>query len=207
LDVVPSLQVTIVPPLEPLEPLEAAVAGAAGAAGAAAAAVPADLFTPPWPLQAPRPPFDVVPSLQVTVVPELDVVPEALDAAGALAAAGASAGAALPEEADLFTPPCPLQAPRPPFDVVPSLQVTVVAVPVDCAIVIAGALIRASDAAAPQINPQSFATFMCSTPLVTALLWKRPEYNKAPGPALEPCGMPRIADGADGVGSAPHEPA
>ena len=104
---------------------EAAAGLAAGAAAAAVAAVEADLFTPPWPEQAPRPECEVLPSLQVTV-PPLE--------AGADAGAGAvgAAGAALPEElepaeADLLTPPCPEQAPRPEcVDVVPSLHVTVV---------------------------------------------------------------------------------
>jgi len=152
------------PPLAAAD--EPAVAGAAeaavaAAAGALAAAVPADLFTPPWPLQAPRPPLEVVPSLQVTVVPEPEVDPVA---AGALAAAGASAGVALPDEADLFTPPWPLQAPRPPLEVVPSLQVTVVPELVAWAIETIGAPIRASAPTAPQIKPESFATFMWSTP-------------------------------------------
>ena len=99
----PSLQTTG-PPLA--EDEAAAVAGAAAAAGAAAGAVPpleAALFTPPWPLQAPRPPWgEVVPSLQTTVPP--------LEGAE-LAAAGAAAGAAAalvelpPAAADLLIPP------------------------------------------------------------------------------------------------------
>ena len=89
-----------------------AAAGAAGAA-AGAAALLADLLMPPCPLQAPRPPCgEVVPSLQVTgPLPEDEAEDEDVVAAGA-AAAGAAEPA--PVEADLFTPPCPLQAPRPP---------------------------------------------------------------------------------------------
>jgi len=117
----------------------AAVAAAAPAAGAAVPAPPeaevlapadaevraaaeADLLMPPWPLQAPRPPREVVPSLQITSPPRLEVpLPEdALVSAGA-----AAAGAAVPADADLLTPPCPLQAPRPAREVVPSLQITV----------------------------------------------------------------------------------
>ena len=100
----PSLQTTG-PPLA--EDEAAAVAGAAAAAGAAAGAVPpleAALFTPPWPLQAPRPPWgEVVPSLQTTA-------PLPLEGAE-LAAAGAAAGAAAalvelpPAAADLLIPP------------------------------------------------------------------------------------------------------
>jgi hypothetical protein len=181
---------------------EAAVAAAAGAAAdALAAAVPADLFTPPWPLQAPRPPLEVVPSLQVTVPPELLEV-----AAGALAAAGASAGVALPDEADLFTPPWPLQAPRPPLEVVPSLQVTVVPALVACAIDTTGAPIRATEAAAPQIKAQSFATFMWSTPRVTRFLWKSQNTPRSSAPHSS-CALQRIAPGADSVGFGPHESA
>ncbi len=74
------------------------MAGAAGAAGAAAAAAAtgavvaaaAFLFTPPWPLQAPRMvvPSNAVPSLQTAFTVG------ALPAAGAVAAAGACAKAA-----------------------------------------------------------------------------------------------------------------
>jgi hypothetical protein len=105
---------------------------AAGAAAGAEAPVPADLLMPPWPLQAPRPPWgEVVPSLQVTG-PELDPDAGALELAvvlGALELAAAAAGAAaLPPAAlavaVLSTPPCPLQAPRPACaEVVPSLQI------------------------------------------------------------------------------------
>ena len=86
----------------------AAAAAAAGAAAGAALPEDADLFTPPCPLQAPRPPFEVEPSLQVTVVPEPVDEPEValvVDAAAGAAAAGAAAGAVLPDDADLFTPP------------------------------------------------------------------------------------------------------
>jgi len=106
----------------------AAAAGAAGAAAvvfaAGAAVVEAaagllfDAFcTPPCPLQAPRPvAVEVVPSLHVLGVPEA-----AGAAAGAAGAAAAGAGAVV--EA-FWTPPCPLQAPRPvAVEVVPSVQV------------------------------------------------------------------------------------
>jgi hypothetical protein len=62
--------------------------------------------------------------LQVTGPPLLPAEDEAADE---VLAAGAAAGVALPApaEADLSTPPCPLQAPRPPCgELVPSLQVT-----------------------------------------------------------------------------------
>ena len=107
----------------------AAVPAVAAAAGAAAGAAPplealAVFLIPPWPLQAPRPPWgEVVPSLQTTGPPLVE--DEADAAAGAVAAAGAAAGAVPPLEAALFTPPCPLQAPRPEcVEVVPSLQTT-----------------------------------------------------------------------------------
>src|SRR6516164_3305980 len=94
--------------------------GAAADAGAAVDGWPEAedlvLSTPPCPWHAPRPPFDVVPSLQVTVVSE--AAAEVVDAAGA---AAVSLAALL-----LSTPPWPWHAPRPPFDVVPSLHVTVV---------------------------------------------------------------------------------
>jgi len=103
--VVPSLQVT--GPLP--DPDEDAAAVAAGAAAAGAAALPAppelaaaaDLFTPPWPEQAPRPPCgEVLPSLQVTG-PVLE--PDEADEADA-AAPAAGAGAASEPEADVLAP-------------------------------------------------------------------------------------------------------
>ncbi|HEX4387860.1 MAG TPA: hypothetical protein VH109_04485, partial [Steroidobacteraceae bacterium] len=121
----PSLQVTIAVPLPVLAAalLVVAAVAVAGAAAGALAPEPADLLTPPCPLQAPRPPLEDVPSLQVTVAVPLPVLVAAL-----VLAAGATAGAAAaplaPEPADLLTPPCPLQAPRPPLDELPSLQVT-----------------------------------------------------------------------------------
>jgi hypothetical protein len=151
--------------------------------------------------------LEVVPSLQVTVVPELLELDELEAAAGALAAAGASAGVALPDEADLLTPPWPLHAPRPPFEVVPSLQVTVVPELVACAIAPTGAPSRAIEAAAPQMKPQSFATFMWNTPRTNRVVVEGSEYSKDPCVALEACALQRIAGRADSVGSAPHEPA
>jgi hypothetical protein len=72
-------------------------------------------------------------------------------AAGADVAAGAEAPAA---EADLFTPPCPLQAPRPPCgEVVPSLQVTGALVEVLCAPAMPGAVSAALANTAPHIRP------------------------------------------------------
>src|SRR5262245_26745084 len=76
--------------------------------------VSADLSTPPWPRHAPRPAFDLAPSLHVTV---------AIAPAGSSAAVGSLF--ADPAVADLSTPPCPRHAPRPPVADVPSLQVTV----------------------------------------------------------------------------------
>jgi hypothetical protein len=109
----------------------AAAAGAAGAAAVFAAAGAAvveaaagllfDAFcTPPCPLQAPRPvAVEVVPSLQVLGVPE--DAGAAAGAAGADAAGAAGVGAV---SAAFWTPPWPLQAPRPvAVEVVPSLQV------------------------------------------------------------------------------------
>src|SRR4030088_1037328 len=97
----------------------AAAAGAVAAADAAAADAPlalappadADLLTPPCPLHAPRSPCTAVVSfLQVTTA-LLDADAVGLARAGA-AAAGAAAPAAaplaLPTDADLLTPPCPL---------------------------------------------------------------------------------------------------
>jgi hypothetical protein len=141
-DEAPSLQVTM-PVLALVLVLVLAAAAGAAAAGAAGVIVVlpppvADLLTPPCPLHAPRPPLDEVPSLQVTVVALLVLVLVLAAAAGA-AVVAAGAGALLPEVvlvagADLLTPPCPLQAPRPPLDEVPSLQVTVgVVLEVSCA--------------------------------------------------------------------------
>jgi hypothetical protein len=113
----------------------AAVGAAAAGAGAAPAGVAlAALFTPPWPLQAPRPLLeDIVPSLQTVAAPAVEL---AAAAAGAAAGVDAAAGAADPAGvalAALFTPPWPLHAPRPLLaEVVPSLQ-TVLAAPEELA--------------------------------------------------------------------------
>jgi hypothetical protein len=88
LEVAPSLQVTIAP----ASPEAAAGAVVAAVVAGALAAVPADLFTPPCPLQAPWPAFEVAPSLQVTDAP----------LAPAVAAAAVTPVAA---PADLSTPP------------------------------------------------------------------------------------------------------
>jgi hypothetical protein len=101
-----------------------------------------------------------VPSLQGTgpllleepLLPEepLEAAEDEL-AAGADVAAGAEAAAA---EADLFTPPCPLQAPRPPCgEVVPSLQVTGPLLEVLCAAAMPGAASTAVANTAPHIRP------------------------------------------------------
>jgi len=110
-------------PLLPADPELAAAAGASVLAELEAlpelAPAVADLLTPPWPRQAPRPPCAaVVPSLQMTGPPALEeLLPEVPEAA----AAGASVLAELeelpelaPAEAALLTPPWPRQAPRPP---------------------------------------------------------------------------------------------
>jgi hypothetical protein len=126
LEEVPSLQETMVVAVVD----EAAVDGvavAAGAAAAVAAGAVAVLLTPPWPLQAPLPPLgEVVPSLQVTgpLLEEVDVA--AAGAAGAAASVADWAACSPATAAALFTPPWPLHAPRPPCELVPSLQVTVV---------------------------------------------------------------------------------
>jgi hypothetical protein len=161
LEDVPSLQVTMADP--PLALLAAAVEAAAGAAAGGAAALPADLLTPPWPLQAPRPPLEVVPSLQVTVAEPLLVE---LAAAGAAGAGAAELVLLVPllllVPADLLMPPCPLQAPRPPLEVVPSLQVTVLAV--SCAAQIAGAASSAPANKTPTMRCRTCRTFICSAP-------------------------------------------
>jgi hypothetical protein len=92
--------------------------GVAGAAGFASAFV-AFLSTPPWPPHAPLPLFDVEPSLQMTV----SSVPGEGCADGA---DEAPADFVLAFAAFLSTPPWPLHAPLPLFDVEPSLQMTVV---------------------------------------------------------------------------------
>jgi len=95
--------------------------GAAGGAASAGADPPiSPEATPPWCEQAPLPPFDSDPSLHFTI--------------GAAAGGGAEdglaagsffgAGAALVSASEAMPPWCE-QAPLPPFDVVPSLQVTV----------------------------------------------------------------------------------
>jgi hypothetical protein len=137
-------------------------------AGAAAEPVAAaDLFTPPWPLQAPRPPLEELPSLQVTMLGALPVmaVPAAGAAAGAVAGAAAGAGVLLlvvVAGTDLFTPPWPLQAPRPPLEALPSLQVTVV-VEASCART-RGAVNSAAASAIPRARDREFVTFICSSP-------------------------------------------
>jgi hypothetical protein len=136
-------------------------AGYLHARSGAGAGAPADLFTPPWPLQAPRPPLDEVPSLQVTVPPPL-LVPAG---AAADAAAGAAAGAAVvaAPEADLLMPPCPLQAPRPPCgEVLPSLQVTGPAV--SCAEAMTGSASSVAASTAPHIEALQVITFMAGSP-------------------------------------------
>jgi hypothetical protein len=102
-------------------------AGAAGAledAGGVAGVVDFAAFfsTPPWPLHAPLPALDVVPSLHVTVS-------SAPDGAGAGEADVDPDDFVLAWVAALSTPPCPLHAPEPPFEVDPSLQMTVVGAP------------------------------------------------------------------------------
>ena len=175
LEDVPSVQVTIAVPLLVLPAALALAAGAA--AGAAAAPLAASLLTPPWPLQAPRPPLDVVPSMQVTVEPLL------LE----LVLAGAAA-LEEPEElvllmlvpADLLTPPWPLQAPRPPLDVLPSLQVTVVLV--SWAAQIAGAANSAPANRAPSVRSLMFFTFICSAPANARVSSQWSEYRNTPAP-------------------------
>jgi len=176
--VVPSLQTTGPPPPEdaPLVAGAAAVgAAAAVAAGAAAGAEPpaeAALFTPPWPLQAPRPPCgEVVPSLHTTGPPPLEDEELAADGAAAGAAAGAAGGAAAAPaelaEADLLMPPWPLQAPRPPCgEVLPSLHTTGV-LEASCADKSAGAASIAAARHAVTVSASSafLTTFMCSSPL------------------------------------------
>jgi hypothetical protein len=164
LDEVPSVQVTMGALLVvALMPLGAAGALAAAGAMAAGAAVepPADLLMPPWPLQAPRPPLDEVPSVQVTVPPLLLVLAGA--AAGAGAGAGAGAAAVAAPEADLLMPPCPLQAPRPPCgEVLPSLQVT--GLPVSCAEAMRGSASTVAASTAPHIEALEVITFMAGSP-------------------------------------------
>jgi hypothetical protein len=160
---------------------------AAGAAELEVEALPppdaADLFTPPCPLQAPRPLWvEVVPSLQVTVAapPELDE-PEALELELAAGAALAPLDPLellellLPLEplaaaavAFLSIPPWPLQAPRPPCgDVVPSLQVTgllAVLLLLSCARLNPGAVSHAAVSSAPPSKPLSFMEFIDVSP-------------------------------------------
>jgi hypothetical protein len=173
--------------------LAAGAAAAAAAAGAGAVAgveaveeLPASLFTPPWPRQAPRPPWAaVVPSLQVTGVLEDEEPEEELELDELLEAAGVApaAGAAAPEEppaaalADLSTPPWPLQAPRPLWLAVePSLHTGFGAVLllelvlVLCASDSAGAASNAAANAAPHIKALKFASFICRTPLGKAVV-------------------------------------
>ncbi len=173
-EVVPSLQVVSAALPDPEEDEAALAAGADAAGGAALPALPAeaDLFTPPWPEQAPRPLcVEVVPSLQVTVA-EPDAAEDAelaAPAAGAAAAGAASepeADVLAPADADLSIPPWPEQAPRPPWgEVVPSLQVTVPLVALEvCAEEITGPASSAAANIAPHIKPLNFAIFICSSP-------------------------------------------
>jgi hypothetical protein len=98
----------------------AAGAGALEAAGGVAGAADFAAFfsTPPWPLHAPLPALDVVPSLHVTVS-------SAPDEAGADEVDADPDDFVLAWVAALSTPPWPLHAPEPPFEVEPSLQMTV----------------------------------------------------------------------------------
>jgi hypothetical protein len=84
--------------------------GVAGATGFVSSFV-AFFSTPPWPLHAPLPALEVVPSLQVTVCAAVE---EGVDDADFSAA----------WVAFLSTPPWPLHAPLPALEVVPSLQTT-----------------------------------------------------------------------------------
>ena len=87
----PSLQTTGPLPLEGEELAAAGVAAPALAAEGALAELPlaaeADLFTPPWPLQAPRPPWgEVVPSLQTTGPLDVPCADETIGTASSAAA-------------------------------------------------------------------------------------------------------------------------
>lgn len=158
-EVVPSLQGTA-PVL--LAVVEAAVveAVAAGAGTAVAVAAGADLLMPPWPLQAPLPPCgEVEPSLQVTA-PLLEMELE-VAAAGAIVADGAACWPAT--AADLFTPPWPLQAPRPLWELDPSLQVTV-AMLASWALESAGAASSAAPSTVAYTRVWNFVTFIGSAP-------------------------------------------
>jgi len=158
---------------EPLLPAEAELAAAGASALVELDALPelapaeADLLTPPWPRQAPRPPCAaVVPSLQTTGPLALE---EFLPEDPAPVAAGASELAELvelaPAEADLLTPPWPRQAPRPPCAaVVPSLQTTGLLVLVLCAVETAGAASSALANTALRTKSLSLTRFMCRSP-------------------------------------------
>lgn len=167
-EVVPSLHVTGPLPPEDDELDEALpAAGAAAAAGAAEpASAEADLFTPPWPLQAPRPLCEeVVPSLHVTApLPLLaDAEPDDDEPAAGAAVDSALLPEVAPAEADLLMPPCPLQAPRPPCgEVVPSLHTT--GLEVLCANEGAGAANSTTANATLPARPMSFVRFICSSP-------------------------------------------
>jgi hypothetical protein len=88
--------------------------------------------------------------------------------------AGVLAAAALPLEADLSTPPCPLQAPRPPCAaVVPSLQVTgpllevlplLVPVLVVCACDSPGAASSATASSMPPAMTLGLVIVICKSP-------------------------------------------
>lgn len=155
-EVVPSLQGTAPVLLAVVD--AAAVEAVAGAAAAVAAG--ADLLMPPWPLQAPLPPCgEVEPSLQVTA-PLLEMELE-VAAAGAIVADGAACWPAT--AADLFTPPWPLQAPRPLWELDPSLHVTVVML-ASWALESAGAASSAAPSTVPYTRVWNFVTFIGSAP-------------------------------------------
>jgi len=99
-------------------PCVPAGAGAGAPAGGAISAAP-PAATPPWCEQAPLPPFDSEPSLHFTI--GVDAGADEGAGAGLVAGALLGAGALAPAA----TPPWCEQAPLPPLDVVPSLQVTV----------------------------------------------------------------------------------
>jgi hypothetical protein len=102
-------------------------------------------------------------------------------AAGVAGAAGAAVAAPVP--AALFTPPCPLQAPRPLcVAVVPSLHTGFVAVlsvllPVLCASDPADAPSSAAANTAAHIKPLNFASFIGRSPLRHAVFFAPAEYR------------------------------
>jgi hypothetical protein len=119
---------------------------------------------------------------------EVEVLPAAAGvaaAAGAAAAPVLAAGAAAvpPVPAALFTPPCPLQAPRPLcVAVVPSLHTGLVAVlsvlpPLLCASDAGGAPSSAAANTVAHIKPLNFASFIDRSPLTHAVFLVRAEYR------------------------------